>query len=180
MMPRRANSTACPTCGRPIVATACEANVVVVSNALADAIRRNQECIVVVSLACNRTLLGTDIVAVGRRHSVGADGVHILGAAVRRAACQMIVGHNHNGNDPTPSKNDLKLLRYLIPACACLDIGLLDYAIVSNGASYWSAATARHPYAMLMRKGERFIARIVDDALFGLLDRREKPVVGGA
>lgn len=176
-MRRRVSSGACPTCGHQIVATVVAQNVVAVGNILADAIRRNQECIAVVSMACNRTLLGTDIVAVGRRHSCGTDAVHILGAAVRRGACQIIVGHNHCGSDASPSKADMGFLRLLIPACASLDVGLLDYAIVTNGDAFWSAATARHPYAMLMRKGMPFIARIIDDALFGQLDRREKPVV---
>jgi DNA repair protein RadC len=57
----------------------------------------------------------------------------VFGPALRAGAASLILVHNHPSGDPTPSREDLRLIRQLADTARLLDLQLHDHLIVGNG-----------------------------------------------
>jgi len=65
-----------------------------------------------------------------------ADPRLILGAAIRVAACSMILVHNHPSGSLTPSRPDEELTNKIREGAKYFDIKVLDHLIISSEGYY--------------------------------------------
>ncbi len=63
----------------------------------------------------------------------------VFGAALKAAACGVILAHNHPSGNLNPSMSDRELTRKMVDAGKLLDINVLDHLIVTQ-SSYYSFA----------------------------------------
>jgi len=92
-------------------------------------------------LFLNRSNRVMQILAVSQGGLTGtvADPRLILGAALKIAACSMVLGHNHPSGSLKPSRADEELTRKINEASKYFDIKVLDHIIVCS-ESYFSFA----------------------------------------
>ena len=79
-----------------------------------------------------RRVLGIFNASSGGRSGTVADPKVVFAGAIARAACSIIVAHNHPSGNTTPSEMDLRLTRKLKQGGELLDIPVLDHIIMSS------------------------------------------------
>ena len=57
----------------------------------------------------------------------------VFRAAIRHAACSLILIHNHPSGDPEPSREDIAVTKRLMAVGNLVQITVLDHVIVGNG-----------------------------------------------
>lgn len=57
--------------------------------------------------------------------------------ALKAHSSGIIVAHNHPGNNPTPSENDVEITKKLIEAGKVLNITVLDHIVLCGDGSYY-------------------------------------------
>jgi DNA repair protein RadC len=60
----------------------------------------------------------------------------VFGAALKAAACGLILAHNHPSGNLNPSMSDRELTRKMVDAGKLLDINVLDHLIVTQSGYY--------------------------------------------
>jgi DNA repair protein RadC len=60
----------------------------------------------------------------------------IMAAAIRLAATQMVLAHNHPSGNLSPSRADQQTTEKIKMAAACLDIRVLDHVILTTDAFF--------------------------------------------
>lgn len=90
------------------------------------------EIAVIAYLSQDLRLIGLDHVA-GTRDAVPLRPGAIAAAALRCAAHQVVVAHNHLSGDPTPSHADLAFARDLARALRTVNARLADIVILGDG-----------------------------------------------
>ena len=56
----------------------------------------------------------------------------ILQKALLIGAVSITLTHNHPGNDPTPSEQDIQTTNSLTEACGIIGIGIMDHIVISR------------------------------------------------
>ena len=56
--------------------------------------------------------------------------------ALQKQATGIIMGHNHPGGDPAPSRNDREIIKSMQPAANILGVRVLDNIIVARSGHY--------------------------------------------
>ena len=80
-------------------------------------------------------LVKDEIMQNGTLDSVEINNRQIIQKCIEIGAKAIILVHNHPSNDPTPSKNDIKMTRIVSESCAIFNIAVLDHIIVSKTRS---------------------------------------------
>lgn len=84
----------------------------------------------------NNRVLGIYEISTGGITGTVADPKLIFIAALRAAAVNLILAHNHPSGNLKPSRADIELTKKIEEAGRLLDITVLDHLIVSNEAFY--------------------------------------------
>jgi DNA repair protein RadC len=91
------------------------------------------ECLVVITLRQDLTVVNARIAAIGSRIGATFCPANIFRGALLDDASEIIIIHNHPSGLVEPSKADKKVLKKLIKAGRLLDIVIRDSVIVSRG-----------------------------------------------
>jgi len=86
----------------------------------------------------NQTIRFIDLVSLGCLNASIVHPREVFRFAVLNACSSIIVGHNHPGGDPNPSKEDILITRRLEKAGTILGIDLVDHIIITQPAGYTS------------------------------------------
>ncbi len=78
-----------------------------------------------------------DVLSLGSRSETLLDIDDTLGRGWALRARYVILVHNHPSGDPTPTDDDMDVVRHLIEATKWTRLKLLDF-IVIGGEEYWS------------------------------------------
>ena len=84
----------------------------------------------------NNRVLGLYEISTGGMTGTIADPKLIFIAALRAAAVNLILAHNHPSGSLKPSRADIELTRKIKDGGRLLDITVLDHLIISNEAFY--------------------------------------------
>lgn len=93
---------------------------------------RPQECVVLVALDTQNTIIGTMIVSIGTINAALFSQREIMQGALMMNATNIIVAHNHPSGDPTPSPEDILATKRLDQACELMGLNLLDHLIIGH------------------------------------------------
>jgi DNA repair protein RadC len=81
----------------------------------------------------NNQVTGAHIVAIGAQHAIASVDVRaIFRAALAACASALVLGHNHPGGDPKPSREDLSTTAQIMKAGKILCLPVLDHVIVTR------------------------------------------------
>jgi DNA repair protein RadC len=81
----------------------------------------------------NNQVTGAHIVAIGAQHAIASVDVRaIFRAALAACASSLVLGHNHPGGDPKPSREDLSTTAHIMRAGTILCLPVLDHVIVTR------------------------------------------------
>src|SRR5579862_189305 len=83
-------------------------------------------------------LIGIHRVSVGSLDSAIVHPREVFQAAILSNASAIVLVHNHPSGDPSPSPDDLALVRRLQEAAGVIGIDFLDGVIVGDGGRYYS------------------------------------------
>ena len=81
-------------------------------------------------------VIGISELATGGMTGTVADPRIIFTTALKAAACNLILAHNHPSGNLKPSRVDIELTRKIKEGGRLLDITVLDHLIISNEAYY--------------------------------------------
>lgn len=95
-------------------------------------IGRTNEMIAVMCIDAKGKILFCNTVIKGSINSVAVDIRRLVEVAVRYAATDMIISHNHPGGVAIPSEQDIILTKKVSDALKTVNIDLLDHIIVSG------------------------------------------------
>ena len=123
---------------RPAVKTSREAYQLLIREWDLDKIELLEQFKVLFLNQSNR-VLGLLNVSSGGMTSTVADPRLIFSAALKAAACSLILSHSHPSGNLKPSKNDEDLTRKMRESGKFLDIALLDHLILTR-SGYFSFA----------------------------------------
>ena len=127
-----------------------------------------QECLVVMYLNRNLSVIGYQIHSIGSSKHTTIDNALITSVALKVLAREVIIAHNHPSGNPNPSHMDEKTTRSLQDALQVFDIGLLDHLVITNSNDYYSFADEGILSGIDSDK-EQYISHI-----FNLLDTGER------
>jgi len=130
--------TKCLMSDRPLISTSADAYKVFLHYWNGDKIDLLEEFKVIFLNRSNRVMQIFTVSQGGITGTV-ADARLILGAAVKIAACAMILAHNHPSGSMKPSRADEELTRKIKEAAGYFDIKVLDHVIISP-ENYYSFA----------------------------------------
>ncbi|MCX7785207.1 MAG: DNA repair protein RadC [candidate division WOR-3 bacterium] len=105
-------------------------------NELKDLRGLKKEHFVVFYLDVRNQEIKREIISIG---SLNASLVHpreVFEPAIRNAAAQIILAHNHPSDNPEPSDDDLAITKRLVEAGKILGIEVLDHIIVAKSRFY--------------------------------------------
>ena len=102
----------------------------------------DRECFAVLHLNARNRPLSLEVVSTGTLTSSLVHPREVFKAAILQNAAAIIVGHNHPSGDTTPSQEDHLLRERLRAAAELLGISMLDFLIIGQGSTTWSAADA--------------------------------------
>jgi len=123
----RERTVACPEPG-----VGCEAQAARILHALLDAADR--EKLVVICVNGRNIPVAIEIAAVGGLHGCSVEPRDLLKVVLLSNASAFLLGHNHPGGDPVPSREDIALTASVKKAAEALGTPLLDHVIVApNG-----------------------------------------------
>ncbi len=57
-------------------------------------------------------------------------------AALIESAAHIIVAHNHPSGDPTPSREDIDIIKKLVDSGKMLGIDVIDHVIIGDGRHF--------------------------------------------
>jgi DNA repair protein RadC len=81
----------------------------------------------------NNHVTGAHIVAIGAQHAIASIDVRaIFRAALAACANALVLGHNHPGGDPKPSREDLTTTAQIMRGGRILCLPVLDHVIVTR------------------------------------------------
>jgi DNA repair protein RadC len=123
---------------RPAVKTSREAYQLLIREWDLDKIELLEQFKVLFLNQSNR-VLGLLNVSSGGMTSTVADPRLIFSAALKAAACSLVLSHSHPSGNLKPSKNDEDLTRKMRESGKFLDIALLDHLILTR-SGYFSFA----------------------------------------
>ena len=129
---RKAN---CKIAERPLISSSSDAYQVFLHYWNGDKIDLLEEFKVIFLNRGNRVMQLLPVSQGGLTGTV-ADPRVILGAALKVAACSVIISHNHPSGNLRPSKADKELTTRIKSAANYFDIKLLDHLIISQEGYY--------------------------------------------
>lgn len=97
------------------------------------------ERFVILSLNSERELISCDIVSDGNDNSVHVDIRKIVEIVTKNKALGIVLAHNHPGDTPNPSTNDISITKRVKIVMNAMGIKLLDH-IICSGNLYTSLA----------------------------------------
>ena len=103
-----------------------------VVNALSFISNEEQEHFVILLLNNRNKIKNKIVITKGTVNQTVIHAREVFKHAIRENATNIILGHNHPGGDPTPSKEDISVTRSLIKAGELLSITVLDHVIVAG------------------------------------------------
>ena len=89
-------------------------------------------------LLLNRTnkVLGIYEISTGGLSGTVADPKVVFIAALKAAACHIILAHNHPSGNPAPSMADKEVTLLIMNALALIDVDVIDHVIVGNPGNF--------------------------------------------
>ena len=104
---------------------------------IAKEVLKNSPCekLMVILLNQKNIVIGTSIVSVGNLTSSIVGIREIFQRALLSNSAKIIMAHNHPGNDPNPSKEDILATKKVAEAGEIMGIPLLDSLIITEGQS---------------------------------------------
>ncbi len=99
---------------------------------LKDKVDDRREHLIGVYLSPSNSVLGYDVIAVGKMNSVFAEPKDVLYGALRMLCHSLIPVHTHPKGDPNPSKEDVEFTKRILSACELLGFELLDHIILTK------------------------------------------------
>ena len=97
----------------------------------------NTERLVLISMNCERKVLGVDVISDGDYSATTVDIRKILNIALKRKATIVVLAHNHPGDSPNPSDSDIIISKKIINVLEGIDIMVADH-IICNDTSFVS------------------------------------------
>ena len=94
------------------------------------------EQVKVLLLSQANKVLGISQVSSGGMTGTVADPKIIFSTALKAAACNIILAHNHPSGNLKPSRADIEVTRKIKDAGTLLDIDVTDHLIISNEGFY--------------------------------------------
>jgi len=120
---------------RPKVRTSQDARDVLMANWDDTKLELMEQFKVMLTNRANK-VLGIFEVSTGGISGTVADPKLIFAAAIKGAACGMIIAHNHPSGNLQPSQADIDLTRKIREGGRLLDIPLLDHIILTSEGYY--------------------------------------------
>ena len=99
---------------------------------LKDFRNKKKEYFIIFFLDSRHREIKREIISIGTLNSSLVHPREVFEPAIRNAAAQILLAHNHPSGDPRPSSDDLKVTRRLIEAGKILGIEILDHVIISE------------------------------------------------
>jgi DNA repair protein RadC len=127
--------TTCKLSERPLIKTSADSYDVLLHYWNGDKIELLEEFKVLFLSRSNR-VLQLFLVSQGGITGTVADPRLIIAAAIKVAACSMILAHNHPSGNLKPSRQDEEMTSKIKSAAAYFDIRVLDHLILSNEGYY--------------------------------------------
>src|SRR2546427_11642982 len=90
----------------------------------------------------NHYLMHTEV-SVGTQSATLVHPREVLGPALREGASAIVLIHNHPSEDPTPSREDLRVTGQLRDGAHLPDLRLHDHLIIGNGTRSWVSLARR-------------------------------------
>jgi DNA repair protein RadC len=122
----------------PRITSSLSAYQVFIDNWNMDTIQLQEEFKVLL-LSRSNDVLGILSLSKGGIAGTIVDARLIFAAALKAAACSIILGHNHPSGNLRPSNNDLEITKKIKAGGMLLDIMVCDHLIISD-AGYYSFA----------------------------------------
>ena len=95
------------------------------------------ERLILISMSSNRRVRGVDIISDGITNATVVNTRKILEIALKRKATCVILAHNHPGDSPNPSSNDIVATNKIINVLEGISIDVIDH-IICSGDSFVS------------------------------------------
>ena len=95
------------------------------------------ERLILISMNCERKVLGVDVISDGDHSATVVDIRKILNLALKRKATMVVLSHNHPGDSPHPSDSDIIMTTRVINVLEGIDIMVADH-IICNDVSFVS------------------------------------------
>lgn len=99
-----------------------------------------QERFIVCYLNRSNRVIGVFEASVGGVTGTVADPKLILGTALKVAASNLVLAHNHPSGSVKPSQQDIQLTEKIKLGAKYMDMGVLDHLILSPDGTYFSFA----------------------------------------
>ncbi|WP_407312069.1 RadC family protein [Desulfosporosinus sp. SB140] len=98
----------------------------------------DREHFVVMCLDTKNNVNALNTVAVGTLNSLPVHPREVFKAAILANSHAIVLIHNHPSGDPTPSKEDLEITRWLIEAGNIMGIEVFDHVVIGHDGDYVS------------------------------------------
>lgn len=98
---------------------------------------RDKEHFWAIGLTTRNRIKYVDLVSLGTLNASLVHPRELFRTAIKRAACSMIVAHNHPSGDPEPSTEDTRITTRIREAGSIIGIEVLDHVIIA-GSRYTS------------------------------------------
>jgi DNA repair protein RadC len=98
-----------------------------------DLMWQRQERFAVLMLDSKNTLIATQVITIGTATETLAHPREVFREAIKQAATNIIIAHNHPSGNLEPSQEDMILTEKLLQAGQVLNIPILDHLILGNG-----------------------------------------------
>jgi len=98
----------------------------------------DREHFVVMCLDTKNKVNAINVVSVGVLNSTMVHPREVFKPAILSNAASVIVGHNHPSGDPTPSRDDVEIVRRLVEAGKILGIEVLDSLVLGDNGTFVS------------------------------------------
>ena len=92
----------------------------------------------VVNLTARNTIINWSVLTIGTLNMSVVDAGEVIKAALLSNAAKIMLIHNHPGNDPSPSREDINVTKRIALAAQYMNIDVVDHMIVSPNGSYYS------------------------------------------
>lgn len=97
---------------------------------------REKECLYLIGITRRCTIKYIDLVSIGSISGTVAEPREIFRMAIHKAACRIIMAHNHPSGNLNPSEADNKLTKRIKEAGKIIDIELIDHIIFTDEGFY--------------------------------------------
>jgi DNA repair protein RadC len=89
-----------------------------------------------VLLDCKHRIIGKELISVGALNISIVHPREVFRAAIRAAACSIILIHNHPSGDPNPSQEDVHVTKRLVGVGKTVGIEILDHIIIGRNCYF--------------------------------------------